>query len=140
MSRKPNSSTAWESYGAFKGRRGKQDDAMACFDVALSVSDKMCVSASLRKAAILIDRNEIEFAVRILSNIDVKTAAQYASMAVTRGLRCVSTMILLANSFVKHGDDDTAKSLLRRVLSNDKVYSKEAIMLWKAIKVKNKKK
>ena len=70
----------------------------------------------------------------------VKTAAQYASMAVTRGLRCVSTMILLANSFVKHGDDDTAKRLLRRVLSNDKVYSKEAIMLWKAIKAKNKKK
>ena len=70
----------------------------------------------------------------------VKTAAQYASMAVTRGLRCVSTMILLANSFVKHGDDDTAKSLLRRVLSNDKIYSKEAIMLWKAIKAKNKKK
>ena len=43
----------------------------------------------------------------------VKTAAQYASMAVT---------------------------LLRRVLSNDKIYSKEAIMLWKAIKAKNKKK
>ena len=71
VSRKSNCVTAWESYGAFQGRRGRQDDAMACFDVALSLSEKMCVSASLRKAAILIDRNEIEFAVRTLSNIRV---------------------------------------------------------------------
>jgi hypothetical protein len=69
VSRAPNCASAWESFGAFKGRRGKRDDAMACFDMALSVSGKKkpCVSASLRKAAFLIDRNEIEFAVRFLS-------------------------------------------------------------------------
>lgn len=66
VSRAPKCAEAWESFGAFKGRQGMQDDAMACFDVALSLASKKTnVSACLRKAAFLIDRNEIEFAVRV---------------------------------------------------------------------------
>lgn len=70
--------------------------------------------------------------------VQVKTAAQFARIAIRRGIQDISIMLLLSETFAKENDDDTAKILLRHIMSNDKIYSKEAIALWKEIKMKLK--